>query len=165
MKTRQFSILVIILLMAMPLAVMGQYRSESPEMPELGLKLNNGSQVLSLLDPSRWSFQNSYSMQVFSSGNSMVSTGLLQSSFEYFINPQVTVRGHVGLLHDPFAGIGPVNQQTSVLRSLDRNNLILGGEISYRPTDNMLFQFSFSQMPQTAYGYQYARPYPYRGYR
>lgn len=158
-------LLCTLLLLGTPFLLSAQYSTNLPVVPDLGLKLDQDSAIRNLFDPSRLTVQNSYSMQISTAGKQSYSTGLLQSTFEYYINPQVTVRGHIGLLHDPLSAVGPSNQQSSMLRSLDRNNLILGGEISYRPKENMLLQISFSQQPVPAYGYQFARPYPYRGYR
>ena len=164
-RNQMIKTLVLTAILALPLMLSAQYRTETPQAPELGLKLNNSSSVLDLFSSDRLTFHNSYSMQIASTGNRTVSTGLLQSTFEYYINPQVTVRGHVGLLHDPLAAVGPSSQQTMMLRSLDRNNLLLGGEVSYRPSENMLLQISFSQQPSMPYGTMPGGYYPYRGYR
>ena len=164
-RTRTGTTAVIITILLVPLLLNGQYRSELPEMPDLGLSPSSGGTVLGFLDPSRLDFQSSYSMQISSSGNRTTSLGLVQSTFEYYVNPQVSVRGHIGLLHDPLSNIGPTNQEAAFLRAFNSDNIMLGGEISYRPTENMLLQIGFSQQPVVSNRYLGMRPYPYRGPR
>jgi hypothetical protein len=130
--------------------------------PDLGLKSTAGNGlILGFIDPARLSVQNSYSMQVSTFGRQTVSTGLIQSTFNYYVNPQVQVRGHVGLLHSPFQSQNTMSPASTGPPGMDLNNIILGGEVTYRPADNVVFQLGFNRQPMTSNPMLY--PYQVRG--
>ncbi len=162
MKSRkqQLSLTLIVLILMVPLMVSAQYRSKVPSIPGLQARGATTTSFLGI-DLSKIEFENSYSMQVSSMGNNSVAMGLLKSSFNYTINPQVSFKGSVGLVHSPFSTINPADDQHSFIGGLSANNLLYSGEFSYRPKDNVLFQIGFSRLPVSTYN-QYQSPYYYR---
>ena len=74
----------------------------------------------------------------------------------------MNVRGFVGLIHSPFSTIGPIGEQASLINGLDKNNVLYGGEITYRPKENMLLQIGFSRQPATNTYNPYYSPNYYR---
>ncbi len=134
------------LILLLPLLAFSQYRSD-PAIPDLGLrKSSNNMPGSRFLNPDRLQIQNSYSMQVGSYGKQTTALGVFRSTFDYYINPQVQVRGSIGILHQPFQTpnqAGPMGRTPG----MDLNNLLLGGQVIYRPTENMVFQLGFSRQP------------------
>jgi hypothetical protein len=157
--------LIMLLVLIAPALLEAQYAREVPSIP--GLSANRVGDAPSILgiDISRINFENSYSMQVSSFGDNTVAMGLLRSSFNYVINPQVSVKGYVGLIHSPFSSMAPMDQQSSFANGLNKDNMLYGGEITYRPTENMLFHLSINRLPVNTQR-QFYSPYNYltRGY-
>lgn len=163
MKTRKTlrTITLIIALMAIPFMLQAQYSGKVPTIPGLNTKSISGSPTILGIDLSKIDFQNSYSMQVSSFGDDAVALGLLKSSFNYAINPQVSFQGSVGLMHSPFSTFTPLNEQASFMNDFDADNTFYSGEITYRPKENMVFQIGFSRLPGNTYN-QFYSPYSFR---
>jgi len=159
-KNRYFISLIAVLFLV-PGMVQAQYKAEVPSIPGLTMNQSNSSIGFFGIDLSKVEFHNSYSMDVSSFGGNTVALGLLKSSFDYIINPQISVRGYVGLVHAPFANLAPVNQQASFINGINKDNIIYGGEVTYRPRENIFLQININRIPQNAYQ-QYYSPYPYR---
>ncbi len=152
---------ITIIFLILPLLVQAQYKTEIPTIPGLNTRHAGGSLSFLGIDLSKINFQNSYSMQVSSFGGDAVAMGLLKSSFQYTINPQVSFQGSVGLMHSPFSSITPMNEKYSFLDGVNADNIFYSGEVTYKPKENMSFQIGFSKMPMNTYN-QYYSPYPYR---
>jgi len=153
--------LIVIILIMVPLFTQAQYKAEIPNIPGLNTRTASGSPSILGIDLSKINFQHSYSMQVNSMGSDAVAMGILKTSFDYAINPQVTFQGSVGLLHSPFSTISPMSEQYSFLNGFSADNIFYSGEITYKPKENMSFQLGISRMPMNTYN-QYNSPYPYR---
>ncbi|NQV15396.1 hypothetical protein HQ531_08055 [bacterium] len=166
MSTRKIRHLTtsIVLLAALPFMLQAQYKNEVPSIPGLNQSRASGSPSILGIDLSRVDFQNSYSMNVSSMGGDAVAIGLLKSSFNYAINPQVSVRGYVGLAHSPFSTMGPTGEQASFINGINKENVLYGGEILYRPTENMFLYIGFSREPTSPRNMFFA-PRSYRNYR
>jgi len=156
---RQLPILLA-LIISIPTMLNAQYKAEVPNIPGLNTRNSNVSASFFGIDLSKLNFQHSYSMQVNSYGNDAVAMGLLKTSFNYAINPQISFQGSVGLMHSPFSTYSPMGEQYSFLDGLNSNNIFYSGEISYRPKENMLFQIGFSRMPTHQFN-QYYSPYSF----
>lgn len=163
-KNRQIW-LFLVLVLSIPAFLQAQYKREVPSIPGLTLKQSGESARILGIDLSKIDFQNSYSMEVSSFGNNTVAMGLLKSSFNYVINPQVSVKGYVGLIHSPFSSFAPGNGQSSFSNGLDKDNILYGGEITYRPTENMFFQIGINRIPvSTSYPFNSPANYRMLGY-
>ncbi|NQT64334.1 MAG: hypothetical protein HQ556_15340 [Candidatus Marinimicrobia bacterium] len=158
---RPFITALFIIFLIFPLLVQAQFKAEIPNIPGLNTRTASGSPSFFGIDLSQINFQHSYSMQVNSFGNDAVTMGLLKTSFEYSINPQVSFQGSVGLMHSPFSTITPMNEQSSFLNGFSADNIFYSGEVTYKPKENMSFQIGFSRMPVNTYN-RYYSPYPYR---
>jgi len=159
-KNRKIQLLLIMLVM-LPLMVQAQFKSEVPDIPGLNTRSVSSSPSILGLDLSRINFQHSYSMSVSSMGGDAVAMGLLKTSFDYAINPQVSFRGSVGLLHSPFSSMGPAGEQIGIGNEFNLDNIMYSGEVTYKPKENMTFQFGISKLPMTSYS-RYGSPYPFR---
>lgn len=152
---------LIIIGLILPQLVQAQYKAEVPHIPGLNTRSSVGSASFFGIDLSKVNFQNSYSMQVSSFGGDAVTMGLLKTSFEYAINPQVSFQGSVGLLHSPFSSLAPASNQYSFANGINKDNVFYSGEITYKPKENVSFQIGFSKMPINTYN-QFYSPYQYR---
>jgi len=155
-----------LLILAAPSSGIAQYKSTVPSIPGVQLGQSSGSTSIFGIDLSKVDFQHSYSMSINSSRNNAVAMGLLQSSFNYVINPQVSVQGFVGLMHSPFSTLTPFEDKYSAIQGISMDNMFYGGEITYQPKENLIFQFGISKMPVNS-SRQYNRymyPYMNRGY-
>ncbi|MBT3252454.1 MAG: hypothetical protein HN995_12800 [Candidatus Marinimicrobia bacterium] len=158
---RPYITAIFIIILIFPLLVQAQFKAEIPNIPGLNTRTANGSPSFFGIDLADLNFQHSYSMQVSSFGNDAVAMGLLKTSFEYTINPQVSFQGSVGLMHSPFSSITPMGEQYSFLNGFSADNIFYSGEVTYKPKENMSFQIGFSRMPVNTYN-RYYSPYPYR---
>ncbi len=152
---------IIIIFLILPLGVQAQFKAEVPNIPGLNTRAAGGPTSFFGIDLSKINFQHSYSMQVNSFGGDAVSMGLLKSSFEYVINPQVSFQGSVGLMHSPFSSLTPMNEQYSFLNGFNADNMFYSGQVTYKPKENVSFQIGFSKLPVNTYNRLYS-PYPYR---
>lgn len=97
---------------------------------------------LNLLDMNRVQMHHSYSFGVSSfGGGNTFSEGLYTNTLIYSFQAPVVMRMDVGVAHDPFGTqtFGP--QQKSAQIYLQNLSL------QYRPAENMLLTFAFSQYP------------------
>lgn len=168
MKTRKLNLITILFLMIvlLPGTTFSQYKTDVPSIPGLQLGTPSGTSSFLGIDLSRVNFHNSYSMSVSSFGDNAVAMGLLKSSFDYAINPQVSVRGFVGLMHTPFSSVTPFEEKYSMVQGLSSDNIMYGGEVTYRPKENVMFQIGISRIPVSPYRQynNYMYPYMSRGY-
>lgn len=97
---------------------------------------------LNLIDMNRLEMHHSYSFGVTSyGGGNNFSEGLYTNTLIYSFQAPVVMRMDVGVAHDPFGTqtFGPQQKSAQVyLQNLS---------LQYRPAENMLFTFAFSQYP------------------
>ena len=148
---RPTTILILSLLLTLPLGLNAQYQKDVPTIPGLSLRSTGGPVSLFGIDLSKIDVEYGYSMQVNSFAGQTVSMGLLRSSFNYVINPQVSFQGSVGLLHSPFSSFAPGSNFPGGNQGFDLNNIVYSGEFTYRPKPNMVFQVGVSRTPPTYY--------------
>ncbi|MCF7824440.1 MAG: hypothetical protein K9N35_09760 [Candidatus Marinimicrobia bacterium] len=160
MKTRKIRNFAIAIFLIVPVILQAQYKSELPSIPGLRASSTSGPTSIFGIDLSKIEFHNSYSMEVGSYAGNTVAMGLLKSSFDYMINPQVTVRGYVGLLNSPFSSLGSGDQQSSFVNGINKDNIMYGGEITYRPKENVTLHIGINRIPVNAYRQLYS-PYSY----
>lgn len=106
-----------------------------------GLAPQSGS---SLLDPSRFSMHQSYSMSFISSGNSSDMTGLYLNRLQYDFKVPVTLQVDIGFFHKPMALAGnseTLPGQKNSLLTIPRVGLI------YQPSKNFAMSFEYVNQP------------------
>lgn len=164
-KNNHLIIALIVTIVFVPAVLQAQYKSEALTIPGLSAARTNSPISIFGLDLSKIEFDNSYSMSVGSFGGNTVATGLIKSSFNYTINPQVTVRGYVGLVHSPFSSFSPTDQQSSFINGITKDNVVYGGEVTYKPKENVSFHIGISRIPYNPYKQLYSNyPFSARGY-
>ncbi len=166
--------LVTILLIMNPALSEAQFRSER-NTPSITQQIatpyspSNSSLVLGFIDPSRLDMQQSYSVTFSSVGSRSGAVGIYTNRLSYMILPNLQVIADIGLMHQPFQGQG------GDILNLDNSQLLYGGEVRYRPTENSFISVRFGNTPNpyyyrdSLYGNRYYQngyyPYsPYFGY-
>ncbi len=128
----------------------------------IGTPYSATSSIFSFIDPSKFHMQQSYSLSFISNGSQSGSLGLYTNRLSYTINQNLQLIADIGYLHQPFSSLG------NMPLSLDKGQLLYGGEIRYKPTENSLIQLRFENAPSylwqrnSNYNYYYS-PY-YYGY-
>jgi len=153
------------ILVTVPLMIQAQFKQDVPSIPGLTNNYSSGASSIFGIDLSRVNFYHSFSMEVSSIGGEAVPMGLLKTSFVYAINPQVNVRGFVGLINSPFSSMTPMDDQYSFANGLNKDNILYGGEITYHPKENVFFQIGINKLPSNSFNPYYSHnPYRPLGY-
>ena len=121
-----------------------------------GNGLGLGWQPLGLFDPSRMTFNHSYSMSYMTSGGQGVMRGLFMETTGYRLSNPLSLTLNLGYLHQPYSSFGP--------DGLTQAGTFVGGAaLDWRPTSNMFLRFEVGRYPSgSPYGYNpYWAPMPY----
>jgi len=130
---------------------------------KIGVPYSPVTSIFSFIDPSKFNMQQSYSVSFLSGGGHTGSVGLYTNRLSYTISQNLQIIADIGYLHQPFSGLG------NMPLSLDKGQLLFGGELRYKPTDNSLIQLRIENAPnymwQRNQNYSnYYSPYGYYGY-
>jgi len=97
-----------------------------------------------LLDPNRFSMNQSYSMSYASNGQNSDMSGLYLNRLQYDFQLPLTLQVDVGLFHKPMALMGrddtPLGVKSSVLT-------VPHAALIYQPTDNFIMAFEYFNTP------------------
>jgi len=127
-----------------PTLTQAQFRQDknAPSISDrIGTPYSPTTSIFSFIDPSKFHMQQSYSLSFISSGNTSGSLGLYTNRISYTINQNLQLIADIGYLHQPFSSLG------NMPLSLDKGQLLYGGELRYRPTENSLIQLRFENAP------------------
>ena len=110
---------------------------------------------LSLLDPSKLSMSQSYTLSYSSSGNEKTMVGLYMNTLNYRFSDPLSLTVHVGYMHQPFA-----NANSSSL--ISNSALLSGFELEYKPWKNFFLKIEYGSLPlryhpygRDGYGYDW----------
>ena len=121
-----------------------QFRSQPEARSSVGeslLRPDDGGLLFGWFDPSRLTIHNSYSLSYTTSGGKGYSLGDLTSNIAYQISNPLSVQFDVSLLHSPFNNLGGNFAK-------DISGIYLSrAELNYRPSNNMLLQIQYRQLP------------------
>jgi hypothetical protein len=115
-----------------------------------------GMNPLGFLNPSRMTFNTSYSMAYATSGNNSLMQGLFMETIGYRLSNPLSLTLNLGFQHTPYSTVGP--------DGLTRSARFVGGAaLNWRPTENMFLHFEVANYPSYgSYGYNpYWGGYPY----
>jgi hypothetical protein len=109
--------------------------------------LGLGLQPMGLLDPSRISFNHSYSMAYLSSGGQSAMRGLFMETIGYRLSNPLSLTLNLGYLHQPYSSLGP--------DGLTQGGSFVGGAaLDWRPSKNMFLRLEVGRYPAgSPYGY------------
>lgn len=144
-----------LMLLILPLAALAQNgaggsASGVSDYLRSGGGLGLGLQPVGLFDPSRMTFQHSYSMAYLSSGGQSAMRGLFMETIGYRLSNPLALTLNLGYLHQPYSSFGP--------DGLTQGGRFVGGAaLDWRPSKNMFLRFEVGSYPASSpYGY-----YPY----
>jgi hypothetical protein len=113
------------------------------------------SALFGFFNPDSLHMNQSYSMSYSAIGGQGIALGRFTNSMLYRISNSLDVQADVSLQHSPYNTLDKSFQSGLNGIFLDR------AEINYRPTQNMLFQISYRQVPYNDFGFY--SPNYYRG--
>ncbi len=103
-----------------------------------------------LLDPSKFSMSQSYSLSFLSSGSRSFNQGLYMNQMTYRFSNPLIMRVAIGYLHQPFGG--PI-----LAKNAGGNLFVQKASLQYRPSKNTVFSIQYESLP-----YGMRDPYSYR---
>jgi len=122
----------------------GQFRSQ-PEarfsVTESIIRQDGGGLLFGWFDPSRLTVRNNYTLSYTTSGGKGFSLGTLTSSLAYQISNPLSVMLDISLVHSPYSNLGGNFAKNISGVYLSR------AELNYRPSNDLLLQVQFRQLP------------------
>jgi len=122
----------------------GQFRSQ-PEarfsVTESIIRQDGGGLLFGWFDPSRLTVRNNYTLSYTTSGGKGFSLGTLTSSLAYQISNPLSVLFDISLVHSPYNNLGGNFSKNISGVYLSR------AELNYRPSNDLLLQVQFRQLP------------------
>ncbi len=136
MKPLIFSLLFV------SLPLMAQFKQQVESRPSVSESLvlpQNSGFLFGWFDPSRLSFHHSYSLSYMTAGGQGLSLGVFTSSLYYKFSEPLDVQFDVSMQHSPFSSFGNTKDLSGIYLSR--------AQLNYRPSENMLLQIQYSQLP------------------
>lgn len=93
-----------------------------------------------LIDPSKFTMSQSYSVSLMSGGGKTFNQGLYLNTMEYKISDPLVAKVSIGYMHQPFGG--PQLNQNS-----NGQVFVQQARLQYTPFKNTMITFDFQQMP------------------
>jgi hypothetical protein len=123
----------------------GQFRSKADQQPKPSESIRRSDEsglLFGFFDPRKLVMRQSYSLSYTSFGGGQgVSLGAYTNSLQYQFSDPLSVQFDVSLMHSPFGGFND-----RMARDLTGIHLTRA-QLNYRPTENVLFQLQYRQMP------------------
>lgn len=108
-----------------------------------------------LLDPDKLTTWRSYSFGISTGAYGTTSAGLLVQHIQYQLAKPLTLYAEIGLLHNPLSVAGFNNGPQNASLIIPSLGLI------YRPRENVIVSFHYSQTPTSAYRHGYGLGAPW----
>ncbi|MGB2869339.1 MAG: hypothetical protein WBD36_12870 [Bacteroidota bacterium] len=139
---RSLSLLVILVFVSS--IAPGQFKSQGESRTSVNesmVRSDGGGLILGWFDPSKFSMHHSYSLSYSTFGGQSMSLGVYTNSMFYQFSDPLSVQFDVSLMHSPFNSFG--DQFSKNLSGI----YLSRAELNYRPSENMLFQIQYRQLP------------------
>lgn len=104
----------------------------------------------SLIDPSRFSMSQSYTMSFYSIGNQSFNQGLYLNTMNFQVSNPLMMQVRIGYLHQPLGGLGTNN-------GINGKLFLQRAMLQYKPTETMSFTIDYQVFPSS-----FMSPYYYR---
>lgn len=112
-----------------------------PSVSESIIRSDNSGLLFGWFDPSRLTMRHSFSLSYQTFGGRGLSMGVYTNSLMYKFSDPLDLQVDVSLMHSPFNSFGDKMKN-------DLSGIFLSrAQLNYRPSDNMLFQLQFRQLP------------------
>ena len=148
-------ILAIFLIFSIAGGAFAQFKDSGSSIPGIKngfIRPSTGGLLNGLLNSSRLSMSQSYSMSYSSAGGGGFMQGLYLNNMNYRLSPKMMMGLQLGYLHTPY------NSYSGGSNDSMNGDFIGGATLTYKPSKNMSLSLGFSRMPMyySPYGY-----YPY----
>lgn len=123
-----------------------------PSVSESMVRADDSGLMFGWFDPNRLTMHHTYSLSYQSLGGKGLSLGVYTNSLMYKFSELLDFQADISLMHSPFNSFGDKMRN-------DLSGIFLSrAQLNYRPSDNMLFQIQFRQLPPLywlgGYGYR-----------
>ncbi|MBN1895106.1 hypothetical protein JW906_11450 [bacterium] len=105
-----------------------------------GLRIRPSGFMSALLDPAKFSMEQSYSVSFAASGSRSMNQGLYLNTLKYKFSDPLFAQVRIGYLHQPFGGSFAQNQTGGTL-------FVQNAMLRYKPTPNMTITLDYEQIP------------------
>ena len=151
MKTMMYAVIAVVLIGG---SVSAQFKTKMDDEPNVSQSLVRSGDdgfLFGWFDPSRLKMAQSFSMSYQTSGQNGFALGVYTNSLSYQVSDPLSLQMDVSVMHSPYSSIGGDFAKSLSGIYLSR------AELNYKPSDNMLFQVQFRQLPPGLYnsGYGY----------
>ncbi|MFQ6614621.1 MAG: hypothetical protein ACE5D1_07235 [Fidelibacterota bacterium] len=141
MKTIPVKILTLTLLTA---AVFGQLKSDLNQVRVADRLLKSPTTIEPLFSPQRFSMSHSFSYSMLSTGAGSIGLGSYTNTMAFRLRPNLILSTQL-ILTQPSLSSG------ARTRGLALDQVGVGAQLDFRPTENTHFQFSFQKSPYSQY--------------
>jgi len=144
----------LLIVVGLAVSVSAQFKSTSysPGIRQSFIQPSGGGLLNGLLDPSRMTMSQSYSMAYASSGGNGFMQGLYLNNIRYRLSNPVMLDLQLGYLHTPYNSYG------GGFNGEMNGEFVGGATLTYKPSNNVAFSVGFSRAPM------YSSPYGYNPY-
>lgn len=122
----------------------GQFKAQGesrPNITESIIKSDDGGLLFGWFDPNRLTMRHSFSLSYQTFGGQGFSLGTYTNSLMYKFSDPLNLQVDVTAMHSPFNSLGKQFQN-------DLSGIFVSrAELNYRPSENMLFQIQYRQLP------------------
>lgn len=144
MKMRNTIVVLVAGSMLVTSVATAQFKSSAESKPNVSeslIRSNSTGAWFGWLNPNNFRMNHSYSLSYMNFGGQGLSLGMYTSSMFYRFSDPLDVQFDMSVMHSPFNSFG-ANAQN------DLSGIYLTrAQLNYRPSENMMFQIQFRQMP------------------
>ena len=155
MKSLFCSLLAIVLVTTFASAQFKAKSNDEPSVSQSLIRSDDSGLLFGWFDPGKLKMTQSYSLSYQTFGQNGLALGVYTNSLSYQISNPLSVQMDVSVMHSPYNTFGDKLGKSLSGIYLSR------AQINYKPSDNMLFQVQFRQLPPSLYygGYGYGDPF------
>lgn len=124
-----------------PVLAFSQVQEQKKSVFAAGNSWTKPSGILNaLLDPSKFSMSQSYSLSFLASGSRSYNQGLYLNQMTYRFSNPLIMQVAVGYMHQPFGG--PI-----LAKNAGGNLFVQRASLQYRPSQNTIFSIQYESLP------------------
>lgn len=155
MKTIVPLLLAVLLVNGIAFAQFKTKLNDEPSVSESIVRSDDSGLLFGWFDPGKLKMSQSFSLSYQTFGNQGLSLGVYTNSLSYQISNPLSVQMDVSVVRSPYSSLG--SDFTKSLSGI----YLSRAELNYKPSDNMLFQIQYRQLPASLYygGYGYGGSY------
>ena len=151
MKSLVWSIVAVVLAFGTLSAQFKTKMDEEPDVSQSLVRSDDSGSLFGWFDPGKLKMAQSFSLSYQTFGKNGVSLGVYTNSLSYQVSKPLSLQMDVSVMNSPYSSLGG-----DFAKSLSGIYLTRAA-LSYKPSENTLFQIEFRQFPSSLYygGYGY----------